>query len=186
MEGYKMEDSIIYGDIFENYDLDQDDYNIGEWGEDKLYCWSCSVVNVLQFYGITNVTQDEIGQVLGRARVSIANTLRLLKLPQEIQEEIKKGRISFAHGRSLLEVENTNQQHRLTQLTISKELSVRELENLIKRLHSLMLFLQFQRNHLIIIILYLSLNTNTRIPILYLKILICISIWLSTVHSHQC
>jgi ParB family chromosome partitioning protein len=78
------------------------------------------------------VTQDKISEVLGKARTSIANTLRLLKLPQEIQQEIKKGRISFAHGRVLLETEDVNQQRRLAQEIIAKDLSVRELENLIK------------------------------------------------------
>lgn len=79
-----------------------------------------------------NVTQDKISEVLGKARVSITNTLRLLKLPHEIQAEIKKGRITFGHGRALLEVQDTNQQRRLAQDVIAKELSVRELENLIK------------------------------------------------------
>jgi len=78
------------------------------------------------------VTQEKISEVLGKARVSITNTLRLLKLPQEIQEEMKKGRISFAHGRALLEVEDVNQQRRLAQKIIANGLSVRELENLIK------------------------------------------------------
>ncbi len=78
------------------------------------------------------VTQEKISEVLGKARVTITNTLRLLKLPHEIQEEMKKGRISFAHGRALLEVEDTNQQRKLVQDIISKGLSVRELENLIK------------------------------------------------------
>lgn len=79
-----------------------------------------------------NVTQEKISEVLGKARVTITNTLRLLKLPHEIQDEMKKGRISFAHGRALLEVEDANQQRRLAQDIISKGLSVRELESLIK------------------------------------------------------
>jgi ParB family transcriptional regulator, chromosome partitioning protein len=78
------------------------------------------------------VTQEKISEVLGKARVSVTNTLRLLKLPHEIQVEMKKGRISFAHGRALLEIENANQQRSLAQDIISKGLSVRELENLIK------------------------------------------------------
>jgi len=79
-----------------------------------------------------NVTQDKISEVLGKARVTITNTLRLLKLPHEIQAEIKKGRISFGHGRALLEIEDANEQRRLAQDVVSKGLSVRELENLIK------------------------------------------------------
>lgn len=78
------------------------------------------------------VSQEKISQALGKSRVSITNTLRLLKLPHEIQQELKKGRISFAHGRALLEIDDENQQRRLAQDTISKGLSVRELENLIK------------------------------------------------------
>lgn len=78
------------------------------------------------------VTHEKISEVLGKARVSVTNTLRLLKLPAEIQDEIKKGRISFAHGRALLEIEDLHQQRRLASEIISKELSVRELENLIK------------------------------------------------------
>lgn len=79
-----------------------------------------------------NLTQEEVSDVLGKARVSVTNTLRLLKLPLEIQEEMKKLRISFAHGRALLEVGDENLQRRLMQETISKSLSVRELEGLIK------------------------------------------------------
>lgn len=78
------------------------------------------------------VNQDQIGEVLGKARTTVANILRLLKLPHEIQAEIKKNRISFGHGRALLEVEDANQQRRLAQEIITKGLSVRELENLIK------------------------------------------------------
>lgn len=78
------------------------------------------------------VTQEKIGEVLGRARVTVTNTLRLLKLPSEIQEELKKGRLSFGHGRALLEVTDLNQQRKLAQEAISKGLSVRELESLIK------------------------------------------------------
>ncbi|MDD5595732.1 MAG: ParB/RepB/Spo0J family partition protein [Candidatus Omnitrophica bacterium] len=78
------------------------------------------------------VTQEKISEGLGKARASVANILRLLKLPQEIQQEIKKGRISFAHGRVLLETEDVNQQRRLAHEIISKDLSVRELESIMK------------------------------------------------------
>jgi len=78
------------------------------------------------------VTQEKISEVLGKSRVTVTNTLRLLKLPHEIQHELKKGRISFGHARALLEIEDANQQRRLVQDIISKGLSVRELESLIK------------------------------------------------------
>lgn len=79
------------------------------------------------------VTQEKISEVMGKARVSITNTLRLLKLPQEIQQEMKKGRISFAHGKTILEIEDENLQRRFAQEVISKGLSVKELEVLVKK-----------------------------------------------------
>jgi ParB family chromosome partitioning protein len=53
-------------------------------------------------------------------------------LPHEIQQEIKKGRISYGHGRALIEIEDANLQRKFAQEIISKGLSVRELESLIK------------------------------------------------------
>ncbi len=84
-----------------------------------------------------NLTQDEISEVLGKARATVTNILRILKLPLEIQKEIKNGRISFAHGRALLEIVDSNLQRKLVQDIIAKSLSVRELESIIKtrRLH---------------------------------------------------
>ncbi|MCM8799152.1 MAG: ParB/RepB/Spo0J family partition protein [Candidatus Omnitrophica bacterium] len=79
------------------------------------------------------LTQEEISRLVGKSRVSITNLLRLLKLPLEIQEEIRKGRISFTHGRLLLEVEEPNQQRLLAQKIISKSLSIKDLENLIRK-----------------------------------------------------
>lgn len=78
------------------------------------------------------ISQEQLGELLGKARTTVANAMRLLNLPAEIQEEIKKGRISFAHGRALLEISDVNRQRRLVQEVISQRLSVRELENLIK------------------------------------------------------
>jgi len=78
------------------------------------------------------LTQERLSEVLGKARASITNTLRLLDLPQEIQNEIKRGRISFAHGRALLEVDDQNYQRKLAQEIIAKSLSLKELEILIK------------------------------------------------------
>ncbi len=78
------------------------------------------------------LTQETISEILGKSRVAVTNTLRLLKLPLEIQEEIKKDRISSGHGKVLLEVADANLQRKLAQEIISKSLSVRELETLIK------------------------------------------------------
>ena len=58
--------------------------------------------------------------------------MRLLRLPQGIQEDIRANRISFAHGRALLEIGEESFQKKLAQEIIDKGLSVRELENIIK------------------------------------------------------
>jgi ParB family chromosome partitioning protein len=78
------------------------------------------------------VTQEQISEVIGKSRVSVSNTLRLLKLPKEVQDEIRRGKISFSHGRALLEIEDVNLLRRFANEIISGDLSVRELESLIK------------------------------------------------------
>ncbi len=78
------------------------------------------------------LTQESVSEVLGKSRETVSNTLRLLGLPQEVQEEIRKNRLSFAHGRTLLSLDDPNQQRRLAHEAISKSLSVRELEVLVK------------------------------------------------------
>ena len=77
-------------------------------------------------------TQDRIAQAVGKDRTSITNTLRLLKLPLEIQEAVSKGRISMGHARGLLGLESIEQQLQMFRDLISKSLSVRELESLVK------------------------------------------------------
>jgi ParB family chromosome partitioning protein len=79
-----------------------------------------------------SLTQEEIAGVMGKAPASVSNILRLLKLPSEVQDEIRNGRLSFGHGRALLEVEDANLQRRLTQDVIRNSISVRELEGLLK------------------------------------------------------
>ncbi|MEK6564924.1 MAG: ParB/RepB/Spo0J family partition protein [Candidatus Omnitrophota bacterium] len=80
-------------------------------------------------------TQEKIAQTVGKARASVANTLRLLKLPLEIQEMLKKGQLSFGHGKVLLELEDVQKQLALSRQIVSKSLSVRELENLVFQHH---------------------------------------------------
>ncbi len=80
------------------------------------------------------LTQEKISEMVGKSRPSIANTLRLLRLPLEIKEQIKKGKISFAHSRCLLEIEDIREQVRLAKKIVDKGLSVRELENLVQKI----------------------------------------------------
>ena len=79
-----------------------------------------------------NFTQDTVAQSVGKNRSSISNIVRLLKLPAEIQKSVFDGVLSEGHARTLLGVENVHEQKNLFEQTISKQLSVRELENLVK------------------------------------------------------
>lgn len=79
-------------------------------------------------------TQDELARRLGKDRSSIANALRLLKLPDEIRDYVIDGSLSMGHARALLAVEDKDQQIQIAKDIIENQLSVREIENLIKRL----------------------------------------------------
>lgn len=82
-----------------------------------------------------NFSQEKIAQVVGKARTTVSNTLRILKLPVKIQEKIKKNLLSFGHARALLAVEDEKELLALAEKIIASELSVRELENILKRKH---------------------------------------------------
>ncbi len=79
-----------------------------------------------------NLTQDHVAQSVGKDRATISNILRLLKLPQEIQQSISDGAISMGHARALLALENLSEQIKLYRDIISNQLSVREIENLVR------------------------------------------------------
>jgi ParB family chromosome partitioning protein len=74
-------------------------------------------------------TQEDIARAVSKNRSSVANILRLLNLPPEVQKAISTGKLSFGHGKALLGLESVAQQIKLTQLVLSNSLSVRELEN---------------------------------------------------------
>lgn len=78
-----------------------------------------------------NFTQDYVAQSVGKERTTVANILRLLKLPAEMQKCISNGTLSVGHGRALLSVENESLQKKFFSKTLKKGLSVRELENLV-------------------------------------------------------
>ena len=77
-----------------------------------------------------NLTQEQLSDKLGKSRSSIANFLRLLKLPAEVQIAIRDGHISMGHARTLINIEDKETQLRLLQQIIEDELSVRETEEL--------------------------------------------------------
>ena len=74
------------------------------------------------------LTQENVSERVGKKRSTIANYLRLLKLPAEIQSAIKQKQISMGHARELVSIEETDQQLQLFQQIIENELSVRQVE----------------------------------------------------------
>jgi ParB family chromosome partitioning protein len=80
------------------------------------------------------LTQEQLAQAVGKSRPAVANMLRLLQLPQEIQECVLSGRISMGHARALLALENENQQISVCKKVIESELSVRQTERLVQKL----------------------------------------------------
>jgi ParB family chromosome partitioning protein len=80
------------------------------------------------------LTQREVASRLGKSRESIANTIRLLGLPSQIQEAISKNQISESQGRLLLTVEDLKQQQMLFEELLRNNLSVRDLRSRIQSL----------------------------------------------------
>ncbi len=75
-----------------------------------------------------NLTQDDIAKKVGRNRVTVANAMRLLKLPAEIQDDVSKGKISAGHAKVILMLESAPLQRKLRDLVIANDLSVRDTE----------------------------------------------------------
>jgi ParB family chromosome partitioning protein len=73
-------------------------------------------------------SQDEVASSVGKNRATVANSLRLLKLPREIQESIRKAEISSGHARAILSVQNEREQEILFREILKKGFSVREAE----------------------------------------------------------
>ncbi len=80
-----------------------------------------------------NLTQEELGEKVGKNHATIANSLRLLKLPPEIQTGLINGDISEGHAKVLLSLSDENQQKEIYSEIIDKGLSVRATEELVKR-----------------------------------------------------
>ncbi len=82
------------------------------------------------------IKQDVIAKKVGKKRSTVTNSLRLLKLPPEIQNSLSSQKITSGHARALLSVENKRKMMNLWQRIILDELSVRETEKLVKKINS--------------------------------------------------
>lgn len=78
------------------------------------------------------IKQEELSQRVGKDRSTISNYVRLLKLPAEIQISIREKKITMGHARALITLENTSLQIRIFKQILSKGLSVREVESLVR------------------------------------------------------
>jgi ParB family transcriptional regulator, chromosome partitioning protein len=81
------------------------------------------------------LTQEMVAERVGKNRTVITTSLRLLKLPDEIQKLIEEEKISAGHGRALLMIDDTETQKRVANSVIEMSLSVRETEKSVKRLN---------------------------------------------------
>ncbi|RKY38864.1 MAG: hypothetical protein DRP72_00995 [Candidatus Omnitrophota bacterium] len=79
------------------------------------------------------LTYEEIARLIGKDKTSISNTIRLLKLPQEIQEAVKKNIITFTQARAILGLEKEEEQKALFYKIIKEGFSVREIEEKVRR-----------------------------------------------------
>jgi ParB family chromosome partitioning protein len=81
-----------------------------------------------------SLTQDQIAAAVGKDRSSIANFMRLLKLPEEVRGDLAAGSLSTGHARALLPLPDAAAQRQAAREVISRALSVRDTESLVKRL----------------------------------------------------
>ena len=78
----------------------------------------------------TGATQEEIGQRVGMDRSSIANHVRLLELPREIQGDVEAGRVTIGHAKALLSITSPDRRRQLRDRIVSEQLSVRAAEEI--------------------------------------------------------
>lgn len=89
------------------------------------------IQQMIQKFGFT---QEQVSESLGKSRAYIANSVRLLKLPEEIQKMIREGKISAAHGRTLLGITDPRKQLMLAERIEKEGLSVRTVEEITKKM----------------------------------------------------
>jgi ParB family chromosome partitioning protein len=80
--------------------------------------------------------QEDLGERVGKKRSTVTNYLRLLKLPPDVQAAIRDGKIGMGHARALVNIENIDLQLNIFKQIIKDDLSVRKVEELVKKLKS--------------------------------------------------
>lgn len=77
--------------------------------------------------------QEDLAKIISKSRAYIANSVRLLKLPDQIQDLLSKNKLTSGHGRALLSIEDEEYQIELAKMIVEKNLSVRVVEDLVKK-----------------------------------------------------
>ncbi len=80
------------------------------------------------------LTQEQIAERTGKERPTVANFLRLLRLPRVVQEHVEQGRLSFGHAKVLLTFDHAEEMEKTAQVVLTKALSVRQTEALVYRM----------------------------------------------------
>ncbi len=83
-----------------------------------------------------DMTQDEVAQQVGKSRPAVANAMRLLELPEAVQEMVVRGELTAGHARALLGLRERDDMTVLARRVVNKELSVRETEELVRRMNA--------------------------------------------------
>ena len=81
-----------------------------------------------------NLKQDEVAERVAKSRTAVTNSVRLLKLCDDVQQMIIDGMISTGHARALISIEDSEQQYQIAQQIFDEKLSVRDVEKLVKNL----------------------------------------------------
>lgn len=102
--------------------LQREDLNSIEEGE-----------SYLRLIEVFNYTQEHLASILGKDKSTVSNTIRLLKLEEPIKDHIRLGRLTMGHARALLSIPEPQDRLRLSKRIIQKELSVRQVESLVKK-----------------------------------------------------
>lgn len=82
-----------------------------------------------------NLKQDEVAERVSKSRAAVTNSIRLLKLSDEVQRMVIEDMISTGHARALLAIENPEEQYNLAQKIFDEKLSVREVEKIVKNMN---------------------------------------------------
>lgn len=83
-----------------------------------------------------NLTQEELSERISKSRAQIANTMRLLKLHEDVQKMLTNGALSAGHARALLGLEIMEEQLRIAEKIMNESLSVRQTEDLVRQINN--------------------------------------------------